>query len=49
VEKNMHMVIAGVIFLSLLPAVFEAIRHRNQKMRAATGISISNKNVTGNK
>jgi membrane-associated protein len=49
VENNMHIVIAGVIFLSLLPAVFEAIRHRNQKMRAAAEISISTKNVTGNK
>ncbi len=45
VEKNMHLVIAIVIFISFLPAVFEAIRHRRQKMCATTDISISNKNV----
>ncbi len=27
-EKHIHIVIAVVIFLSLLPAVFEAVRHR---------------------
>jgi len=33
VEQHIHIVIAVVIFLSILPAVFEAIRHRAQKLQ----------------
>jgi membrane-associated protein len=39
VENNIHIVIAVVVFLSILPAVFEAIRHRNQKPHSAPTIA----------
>jgi membrane-associated protein len=35
VEQNIHIVVAVVIFLSILPAVFEVARHRKQTLRAA--------------
>jgi membrane-associated protein len=35
VDKHIHIVIAAVVFLSFLPAVFEAIRHRSPKSRMA--------------
>jgi len=35
VEQNIHLIIIAVIFLSILPAVFEAIRQRNHKLRAS--------------
>jgi membrane-associated protein len=44
VEKNIHIVIAVVVFLSILPAVFEAIRHRKQNARAAQNESTT-KNI----
>jgi hypothetical protein len=34
-EQNIHIVIAIVIILSILPAVFEAMCHRKQKLCAA--------------
>jgi membrane-associated protein len=31
VDKHIHIVIAIVVFVSLLPAIIEAVRQRNQK------------------
>jgi membrane-associated protein len=36
VEKNIHIVIAVVVLLSILPAVIEAIRQKNQKDQIRT-------------
>jgi membrane-associated protein len=44
VEKHLHIVIAVVVFLSILPAVFETIRNRKQKVHAAQNEAIT-KNV----
>jgi membrane-associated protein len=41
VEKNIHIVIAVVVFLSIIPAVFEAIRQRKHNVRAAQNESIT--------
>jgi len=34
VKENLHIVIAVVVFLSLLPAIFEALRHRRSRTAA---------------
>jgi membrane-associated protein len=45
VEKKIHIVIAVVIVLSLLPAVFEVIRQRNHKVHEAQTNESITKNV----
>jgi membrane-associated protein len=45
VEKNIHIVIAVVVFLSILPAVIEAIRHRNQEVQPVQASEQEVKNV----
>jgi membrane-associated protein len=35
VKENLHIVIAVVVFLSILPAIFEALRHRRARAAAA--------------
>ncbi|HVA16128.1 MAG TPA: DedA family protein, partial [Candidatus Dormibacteraeota bacterium] len=36
VDKEIHWVIAGVIFVSLLPAIIQALKMRTQKRSAKT-------------
>jgi membrane-associated protein len=38
IDKNMHIVIAVVVFLSLLPAIIEAIRRRSGKDREIAAV-----------
>jgi membrane-associated protein len=39
VEQNIHIVIAVVIFISILPIIIEAVRHRAQKIQGAAEAS----------
>jgi membrane-associated protein len=45
VEKKIHIVIAAVILLSILPAIIEAIRQRNQKITPAQESEPEVKNI----
>ncbi|HUI39137.1 MAG TPA: VTT domain-containing protein, partial [Candidatus Nitrosotalea sp.] len=39
VKENLHIVIAAVVFLSILPAIIEVLRHRSRGARVAPASS----------
>lgn len=41
VKENLHLVIAVVVFLSILPAIIEAVRHRRKRVPATAEASSS--------